>query len=54
MPEQEFKEWYDWVKEKVAEYQDVRLRTSVITGFFNAMPRAAFTVEQVSQLLALR
>lgn len=54
MPEQEFKEWYNWVKEKAAEYQDVRLRTSVITGFFNAMPRAAFTGEQVSQLLALR
>lgn len=54
MPEQEFEEWYDWVKQRAEEYQDVGLRTSVITGFFSAKSREVFTGEQVRQLLELR
>ena len=54
MPEQEFKEWYDWVKQRAEEYQDVGLRTSVIAGFFSAKSKEVFTGEQVSQILALR
>ena len=51
MPEQEFKEWYNWVKEKVAEYQDVGSRTAIIAGFFEAKHKEAFTGHQVSQIL---
>lgn len=54
MPEQEFKEWYDWVKQRAEEYQEAGLRTSVIAGFFSAKSKEVFTGEQVSQLLALR
>ena len=54
MPEQEFKEWYDWVKQRTEEYQAAGLRTSVITGFFSAKSREVFTGEQVLQLLELR
>lgn len=54
MPEQEFKEWYDWLKADVDAYQDVRSRTSAIAGFFEAKHKEVFTGEQVSQLLALR
>ena len=54
MPEQELKEWYDWVKERVAEYQDVGSRTAIIAGFFEAKHKEVFTGEQVSQFLALR
>ena len=53
MPEQEFKEWYDWVKERVAEYQDVGSRTAIIAGFFEAKHKEVFTGEQVTQFLAL-
>lgn len=54
MAEQEFKEWYDWVKERVAEYQDVGSRTAIIAGFFEAKHKEVFTGEQVSQIIALR
>ena len=54
MPEQEFKEWYDWVKERVAEYQDVGSRTAIIAGFFEAKHKEVFTGDQVCQILALR
>ena len=54
MPEQEFKEWYDWVKKRVAEYQDVRSRTAVVAGFFMANREEVFTGDQVCQLLELR
>ena len=49
-----FKEWYDWVKEKVAEFQDISSRVAVINGFFSARPGEKFTGDQVSQMLALR
>lgn len=54
MPEQEFRRWYDWVKEKVAEYQDAGSRTAIISGFFAANHEEVFTGDQVSQILALR
>ena len=54
MPEQEFKEWYDWLKADVDAYQDVRSRTSAIAGFFAANHEEVFTGEQVCQILALR
>ena len=53
MPEQEFGKWYDWVKEKVAEYQDVESRTAIISGFFAANHKEVFTGDQVSQILDL-
>ena len=54
MPEQEFKAWYDWVKEIVDVYQDVRTRTAAIAGFFAANSEEVFTGDEVSQILALR
>lgn len=54
MPEQEFKEWYDWVKEKTHAYQDVESRTAIIAGFFEAKHKEAFTGHQISQIMALR
>ena len=53
MPEQEFRRWYDWVKEKVAEYQNVGLRTAIISGFFAANHKEVFTGDQVGQILDL-
>lgn len=53
MTEQKFEKWYDWVKEKVAEYQDVGSRTAIISGFFEAKHKEAFTGHQVSQILRL-
>lgn len=47
MPEQEFKAWYDWVKEIVDVYQDVRTRTAAIAGFFAANSEEVFTGDQV-------
>ena len=54
MTDQEFGRWYNWVKEKVAEYQDVESRTAIIAGFFEAKHKEVFTGEQVSQFLTLR
>ena len=54
MPEQEFKEWYDWAKETVDVYQDVRTRTAAIAGFFAANHAEEFTGDQVSPILSLR
>ena len=54
MKDQEFKKWYDWVKGRAAEYQDVRSRTAVIAGFFEACSEEVFRGDQVSQILALR
>lgn len=49
-----FKGWYDWVKQRVAEYQDVRSRTAAIAGFFEACSAEVFSGDQVRQILALR
>lgn len=54
MADQEFGKWYEWVKRRVGEYQDVRSRTAVIAGFFEACSEEMFSGDQVSQILALR
>lgn len=54
MTDQEFGRWYNWVKGRAAEYQDVRSRTAVIAGFFEACSEEVFSGDQVSQILALR
>ncbi len=54
MKDQEFEKWYDWVKRRAAEHQDVRSRTAVIAGFFEACSEEMFSGDQVSQILALR
>ncbi len=54
MSEQEFKEWYDWVKERADAYQDLGERMAVITGLFKAWHEETFTGDQVIQILALR
>ena len=54
MEDDKFTGWYEWIKSMVAEYQDVRSRTVVIDGFFEAKHKEVFTGHQVSQILALR
>lgn len=54
MTDQEFRRWHEWVKGRAAEYQDVRSRTAVIDGFFEAKHKEVFTGHQVGQILALR
>ena len=54
MKDQEFEKWYDWVKRRAGEYQDVGSRTAAIAGFFKACSEEVFSGDQVSQILALR
>lgn len=54
MTDQEFGRWYNWVKGRAAEYQDVRSRTAAIAGFFEAFSAEIFSGDQVSRILALR
>lgn len=54
MKDQEFEKWYDWVKRRAGEYQDVGSRTAAIAGFFEACSEEMFSGDQVSQILALR
>lgn len=54
MKDQEFKKWYDWVKRRAGEYQEVGSRTAAIAGFFEACSEEMFSGDQVSQILALR
>lgn len=54
MTDQEFRRWYEWVKGRAAEYQDMRLRMAVIAGFFEAWSKEVFSGDQVSQILVLR
>ena len=54
MKDREFKKWYDWVKRRAGEYQDVGSRTAAIAGFFEACSEEMFSGDQVSQILALR
>ncbi len=54
MTDQEFGRWYEWVKGRAAEYQDMRSRMAVIAGFFEAWSKEVFSGDQVSQILVLR
>ena len=54
MKDREFKKWYDWVKRRAGEYQEVGSRTAAIAGFFEACSEEMFSGDQVSQILALR
>ncbi len=54
MKDQEFKKWYDWVKRRAGEYQEVGSRTAAIAGFFEACSEEVFSGDQISQILALR
>ncbi len=54
MKDQEFKKWYDWVKRRAGEYQEVGSRTAAIAGFFEACSEEVFSGDQVNQILALR
>lgn len=54
MTDQEFRRWYEWVKGRAAEYQDMRSRMAVIAGFFEACSEEVFSGDRVSQILALR
>lgn len=54
MKDREFKKWYDWVKRRAGEYQEVGSRTAAIAGFFEACSEEVFSGDQVSQILALR
>lgn len=54
MKDQEFKKWYDWVKRRAGEHQEVGSRTAAIAGFFEACSEEVFSGDQVSQILALR
>ena len=53
MTDQEFGRWYEWVKGRAAEYQDMRSRMAVIAGYFEAWSKEVFSGEQVSQILVL-
>ena len=54
MKDREFKKWYDWVKRRAGEYQEVGSRTAAIAGFFEACSEEVFSGDQVSQILAQR
>lgn len=54
MTDKEFGRWYEWVKGRAAEYQDMRSRMAVIAGFFEAWSKEVFSGDQVSQILVLR
>lgn len=54
MEDKKFKEWYGWQKWLMEGYQDVRSRTAMIAGFFEANSSETFTGDQVGQMLALR
>lgn len=54
MEDKEFGKWYEWVKRRVGEYQEVGSRTAAIAGFFEACSEEVFSGDQVSQMLALR
>lgn len=54
MKDQEFEKWYDWVKRRAGEYQDVGSRTAAIAGFFEACSEEVFSGDQVRQILELR
>ena len=54
MKDRKFKKWYDWVKRRAGEYQEVGSRTAAIAGFFEACSEEVFSGDQVSQILALR
>lgn len=55
MPEEKSQDWYSWVEGQAFEYGDSKMRTAVIAGFFNGMPKdTVFTAAQVSQMLAIR
>lgn len=55
MPEYDFKDLYNQMRDETSAYKDPGERIAYIAGYFKAMyPDTAFTAGQVSQILALR
>lgn len=55
MPEYDFKDLYDQMRDATSAYKDPGERIAYIAGYFNGMnPDTALTAGQVSQILALR
>ena len=55
MPEYDFKDLYDQMRDATSAYKDPGERIAYITGYFKGMnPDTALTAGQVSQILALR
>lgn len=58
MSEEEFRWWHRYMKKELNKYAgrgDETVRTTMIAGFFDGIPReTVFTADQVSKILALR
>lgn len=56
--EEEFRRRYEYIKKEINKYagrRDETVRTTMIAGFFDGIPReTVFTADQVSKILALR
>lgn len=55
MPEYDFEDLYDQMRDAISAYTDPGERMGYIAGYFKGMnPDTALTAGQVSQILALR